>query len=231
MNKKGWISLIIAGVVIAILAIILVNNMVASRNKLSTYEQNYIAAMDSLRKYELENGELLAAKSMYVLERDQLLEKIGSDSKTIAEIESKLNSTSSMLASVETEVRVDTIYTAINEITRSDSMVYIKFNYYDDYLDLIGNVFTSQDSTSVNIDRLSVPVSLVIGTTQDNQFFVETENPYIDVINIISGKVSTKNKSRWSIGIHAGFGFQYGLSSGEFDYGPTLGFGVQYRLF
>lgn len=50
---------------------------------------------------------------------------------------------------------------------------------------------------------------------------------------VVTQTITIHDKSKpkpWGIGVHAGFGMQYGISSRRLDYGPYLGVGLSYNF-
>ena len=87
------------------------------------------------------------------------------------------------------------------------------------------------------ITENTVPLKLKVGLTQDWKIFVTSDNPNVNLTSIEGVLVDKKaflkqqKKDRFSIGIQFGFGAQYGLMHRQFDYGPYIGIGAEYRLF
>lgn len=187
-------------------------------------EQNYIASIDTLKKIELKHQQILYEKQAYILKEQELVEMLNISKSEIVELKQKLKSSIQYIQTIQGEIKIDTINTIDTLYIQSDKdSSYIKFNYKDDWLNLSGTTFITP-IPKTTIYNINIPVNLQTGLTKDNQIFIKTDNPYIQ-INDISG--STVYKPKYiSYKLYAGFGIQYGLMEKHLDIGPQFGGGV-----
>ena len=87
---------------------------------------------------------------------------------------------------------------------------------------------------NTSIYNLLVSTSAKVGLTEDYQFFIQTDNPYVKFTSIegsvIDGTKLYPKKQKWSWGLQGGLGMVYGLTQKQVDLGLYLGIGVQKKF-
>ena len=126
-------------------------------------------------------------------------------------------------------MKPDTVYVT------NDNTITKQFSWNDDWTNMTASVFgnTIEDS-KLSVNSLNMNVPLELGLTDDYKFWVKSENPHVNFTNIKSTVIdnsSVKEKEkRWNHGISIGFGFQYGLFGKTWDFGPQLGYSLEYSF-
>lgn len=220
MDKKSIIiiSLLLVGL------ICMSYYQVKTQAKLDTVEQNYKAAEDSLNVLVLQNHELLYEKEAYILREAELNARIGVTEDEVKEIKKKLKSSLDYMTKIDGLVKVDTIYTNDTIYYDNDTLTHIKFDYNDLWLSLSGVASIKDKYTYIN--SIQIPLSLQTGLTSDNNIFVKTDNPYVNITSL-EGAIINEKKFNWNFKheLQIGVGFQYGLFNGCVDFGPQIGYG------
>lgn len=226
--KKHWKDCLLVLLLIVIVALGIYISY--SVNRVSIAENNIIALRDTIETYNLKNGELMNEKQLLILEKDELEKYVGISNDYIKDVEKKLNSSISYIAKLEASVKVDTLF-IVDSVYVTDDTISATFRYDDEWIIIDGEtsiIDTTYAETNVNCIEVNAP--LKIGITENNQFFVSTDNPYINISSIDgSGIVTNKTKTkRWNVGVQAGIGFQYGMINKHLDIGPYIGVGISY---
>lgn len=195
--------------------------------KIERLKENLEASMDTVAVLKLKNGDYLYEKKMYELREKELEEYLDISKEEIKDIKKKLASSLETIAKLKSSVRIDTVKV---DVVR-DSIIYYNECYYhgsfynrDKWISFDGSVTINKEDARVDIYDIDVPVPLVLGQTKDGQFFVTSENPYFSVTDIDAASIK-KSKQRFSLGVYAGLGVYYGLTSKQVDIGPGGGVG------
>lgn len=207
-------------------------------NELTIANNNIEALTDSITCYELKNDELMHCISSLVIEKEELEKFLDISNKEVKDLEKKLNSQLLYISKLEGYSKTDTIYIE-STTTTYDSLHYrYSFENSNEYYKIVG--YTDVDTNHIaftTITENSMALNLKVGLSEDWKIFVTTDNPYVS-FNNIEGALLDKDvflkqqkKDRFSIGIQFGFGAQYGLMHRQFDYGPYIGIGAEYRIF
>lgn len=202
------------------------------QDKISILEQNYLAARDTIEVLEMKNGDLLYEKSLYILNEKELTSQLNIAKEDIKDLKNKLNSSLNTISKIQGTIQYDTITIPGDTIKIIEPNTYVhQFDYNDQWLKLSGETTINNNFAQISIYNISVPVDLVVGTTKNNKFFVESKNPYLQ-INSIEGAVleNTVKKSHWHFGVGFGLGVQYGLTHKQFDWGPQINCGLMYNF-
>ncbi len=223
--------IIIAGVIMWL--------MVAHNNHqtLQYSTQNLVALQDSVKKFKDINAYM---KSIYAI-RESELEKLLNISKEENnslknELKSKINYISKLESAISVDsIRVDSIY-----VIKGDTNITANFNYNDNWLKFGGGFKLSHTPPNYNIYNFSIkdielPLPLTIGLTSDKKMFIKTDNPYLNITNIIGAdiienQIKHKVTPRWTHGIGVGVGFQYGIINKKVDFGPGLSYSIVYNF-
>lgn len=239
--KTNWknILLLVFGIVI----IALIMSTTCTRQKLDKAENNIEALNDSVHTYQLKNGELMYEKKGFIAEKEELEKYIGVKEKEVKEIEKKLNSALATIAKLRAEVNIDTIHTTDSIEVLPDSTYNCHFDYNDRWLSLNGvtSVHLDPFQSHTIINNINMEVPLKVGTTEDNQWFITSENPYVQFTNIEGANLDKAKPKRWSIAVQFGVGgiFGYGISGANdglvrsgwiVGAGGYVGLGVSYKL-
>lgn len=237
LSKREKIGLIIIGVLLIVLSftIIYAKN---KNNKLDIANNNIEALTDTITCKELKNGELLQYNQSLVLEKQELEKYLQISQQEVKDLEKKLNSKLLYISKLEGTIKTDTIYIE-NTVSTIDSLSY-RYSFMKDteYYTICGYTDVDENHKSfTTITENTVPLKLKVGLTQDWKIFVTSDNPNVNLTSIEGALVDKKaflkqqKKDRFSIGIQFGFGAQYGLMHRQFDYGPYIGIGAEYRIF
>ena len=231
MQKKTIILLFVEAIIF--LTIIFGGYYYMSR-KIDTAEQNIRAYKGEIESLELKNGELLTVRDSYILKKNELEEELGITKSEIKELKKKLNSTLTYISKIEAEIRVDTIETVRDSIVYVDSNPSIHFSYQDKWLSFNGQTNILNNIPNTSIYNLLVSTSAKVGLTEDYQFFIQTDNPYVKFTSIegsvIDGTKLYPKKQKWSWGLQGGMGMVYGMTQKQFDLGLYLGIGVEKKF-
>jgi hypothetical protein len=200
--------------------------------EIALYEQNWKAANDTIEYYKLKNGEILAEKQSYILSEADMRTQLEMSKEEMTELKKKLSSALAQVAKVKTVVRIDSLYIESEpEIYEIDTIA-APFAYKDDWLNIEGAFNYGSGTAVTSIYNIETNVPLTVGISEDYSYFVSTSNPYVTITDITSvvNKKQVKTKKHWGVGVNAGFGIQYGLSSKKVDWGPQVGIGINYNF-
>lgn len=207
-------------------------------NELTIANNNIEALTDSITCYELKNDELMHCISSLVIEKEELEKFLDISNKEVKDLEKKLNSKLLYISKLEGTIKTDTIYIE-NTVSTTDSLSY-RYSFMKDteFYTICGYTDVDENHKSfTTITENTVPLKLKVGLSQDWKIFVTSDNPNVNLTSIEGALVDKKaflkqqKKDKFSIGIQIGFGAQYGLMHRQFDYGPYIGIGAEYRLF
>lgn len=234
MEKKSLIWMIIEALILLMVLSFVWNHY---DNKLDISEQNLIASRSKLEELTLENGNLLFEKDSYILKIKDLETEIGVSKKEIKDLQRKLDSSVAYIAKIEGQYKMDTVYAV------KDSLIYInndnyiaKFSYKDKWFSINGENDISInnkkiDNINTNLYDIIMNASLTIGITDSYKFFIETDNPYLNINNVnssaIENSIMIPKKKRFNFGFQMGMGLSYDLFSKSWGVGPYAGAGLQ----
>lgn len=198
-----------------------------SINKCTYYknvnDKNIIALTDSVKYYKGKYGNEVAKKTM--IETDYKNLQIINDS-LYRMIQSMQVKKPDMVMGGSTSIdngKHDTVWVpTVTEITSKN--IYRKFDFSNQYRELIGNVSYTNDTLGLYIekDRIQFKYALAV---KDNVVYMTSDNPYVK-FNSITGLTIPKQKKEKKFGIGPSvFG---GYSNKGFVYG--IGIGLQYNL-
>lgn len=201
--------------------------MTLSINKCTYYKnvnnKNIIALTDSVKYYKGKYGNEVAKKTM-----------IETDCKNLQNINDSLYRMIQSMQVKKPDIVIggstsidngkhDTVYIpTVTEITSKN--IYRKFDFSNQYRELIGNVNYTNDTLGLHIekDRIQFKYALAV---KDNVVYMTSDNPYVK-FNSITGLTIPKQKKEKKFGIGPSiFG---GYSNKGFAYG--IGIGLQYNL-
>jgi hypothetical protein len=237
MTKREKIGLII----ICVLLLLLTGTIfycICEHKKLNIANNNIEALTDTITQKDLKNGELLCYNQSLVLEKQELEKYLQISHQEVKDLERKLDSKLLYISKLEGSIKTDTIYIE-NTVSTTDSLSY-RYSFMKDtkYYTICGYTDVDENHKSfTTITENTIPLKLKVGLTEDWKICVTTNNPHVQLTSI-DGAVVDKDvflkqqkKDRFSIGIQFGFGAQYGLMHRQFDYGPYIGIGAEYRIF
>lgn len=237
MTKREKICFITIGVlIIGLICTILYATH--KKDDLIIANNNIEALTDTITQKELKNGELLQYNQSLVLEKQELEKYLQISQQEVKDLEKKLNSKLLYISKLEGTIKTDTIYIE-NAVSTTDSLSY-RYSFMKDteYYTICGYTDVDENHKSfTTITENTIPLKLKVGLTQDWKIFVTSDNPNVNLTSIEGALVDKKaflkqqKKDRFSIGIQIGFGAQYGLMHRQFDYGPYIGIGAEYRIF
>lgn len=234
MEKKSLIWMIIEALILLMVLSFVWNHY---DNKLDISEQNLIASRSKLEELTLENGNLLFEKDSYILKIKDLETEIGVSKKEIKNLQRKLDSSVAYIAKIEGQYKMDTVYTVKDSLIYVNNDNYIaKFSYKDKWFSINGENDISInnkkiDNINTNLYDIIMNASLTIGITDSYKFFIETDNPYLNINNVnssaIENSIMTPKKKRFNFGFQMGMGLSYDLFSKSWGVGPYAGAGLQ----
>lgn len=237
MTKREKICFITIGVlIIGLICTILYATH--KKDDLIIANNNIAALTDSICSYEMKNGELLQVNHSLVIEKEELENYLGITKQEVKDLEKKLKTNLQYISKLEGTIKTDTIYIE-NAVSTTDSLSY-RYSFMKDteYYTICGYTDVDENHKSfTTITENTIPLKLKVGLTQDWKIFVTSDNPNVNLTSIEGALVDKKTflkqqkKDRFSIGIQIGFGAQYGLMHRQFDYGPYIGIGAEYRIF
>lgn len=198
-----------------------------SINKCTYYknvnDKNIIALTDSVNYYKGKYGNEVAKKTM--IETDCKNLQIINDSlyRMIQNMQVKKPDIVIGGSTLIDNGKYDTVWVpTVTEITSKN--IYRKFDFSNQYRELIGNVSYTNDTLGLYIekDRIQFKYALAV---KDNVVYMTSDNPYVK-FNSITGLKIPKQKKEKKFGIGPSvFG---GYSNKGFVYG--IGIGLQYNL-
>lgn len=148
-------------------------------------------------------------------------------------IEKELKSEIVMLSDVIANFKPDTIVMVDTLIMEKDGTMTNNFYHRGECFTLSGHNVIDGNIITTSIDNFAM--SLYIDLMIDNNYRVIASS---DCPNVtlsfndcyVKEKAYEKKRSRWSIGMNVGLGFQYDLISQRLGFGPQCGFGISYNL-
>ena len=215
-------------ILLTILCIILLLFSKCTADKNERLQNNIEVLIDSVRVTELKNGDLLYSKQILEADNKELAEAVGLEKNKRKEVEKELGEKIKLLAKVDGEIRVDTLILK-DTVVETDFGNRINFNFKDQYLSLDGITCLSNGIAQTKINSLSMDVPAFIGKTNNKQFFIRSENPYVSFPNIRVAEEITRPK-KWGLGIQVGIGCGYNLVDKGFFAGPYIGLGLSYNF-
>ena len=215
-------------ILLTILCIILLLFSKCTADKNERLQNNIEVLIDSVRVTELKNGDLLYSKQILEVENKELTEAVGLEKSKRKEVEKELGEKIKLLAKVDGKIRVDTLILK-DTVVETDFGNRINFNFKDQYLSLDGTTCLSNGIAHTKINSLSMDVPAFIGKTNNKQFFIRSENPYVSFPNIRVAEEITRPK-KWGLGIQVGIGCGYNLVDKGFFAGPYILLWLSYNF-
>lgn len=198
-----------------------------SINKCTYYKnvnsKNIIALTDSVKYYKGKYGNEVAKKTMMETDCKNLQNINDSLYRMIQSMQvKKPDIVIGGSASIDNG-KHDTVYIpTVTEITSKN--IYRKFDFSNQYRELIGNVNYTNDTLGLHIEKDRIQFKYAL-TIKDNVVYMTSDNPYVK-FNSITGLTIPKQKKEKKFGIGPSvFG---GYSNKGFVYG--IGIGLQYNL-
>lgn len=199
----------------------------------NTNDNNIIALTDSVKYYKGKYGNEVAKKTMVEADYKNLQNINDSLYRMIQSMQVKkpdivIGGSTSIDNGKHDTVWVlsastaDVSATGVTEITSKN--IYRKFDFSNQYRELIGNVNYTNDTLGLHIekDRIQFKYALAV---KDNVVYMTSDNPYVK-FNSITGLTIPKQKKEKKFGI--GPSIFSGYSNKGFVYG--VGIGLQYNL-
>jgi hypothetical protein len=235
-NWKNILLIIFSCIIVA-----LIMSTTCTNQKLDIAENNIKALTDTVNVYSLKNQNLLYEKQGYILDKQDLEKYIDIKEKEIKEIEKKLNSSIETIAKLKGQVSIDTIQ-VIDSVYIKDDVLYNEFSYKDDWVFISGITTYEDELFNTTLNTISMDIPLKVGTTKDNQWFVTSENPYVNFTSIEGVNIEKSKPKRWSVtaGVGVGAVGGWGISGASDGFvrdgwivgiGFYAGVGISYRLF
>lgn len=181
------------------------------RNQLDISNQNLYTSQSKVEQLQLENGKIVSIRDSYIVSNKELKEQLELSNKEIRTLRKQLGEKPKVITKIETVIERDTLK-LIEQID--------KFSYKDDWMSF------SYSPQYQSVIDFSMNVPLNIGMTND-KVFVYSDNPYLNINAVESFR---REEKRWSFGFHFGMGMNYGLIHRQFDIGPTISVGINYRF-
>lgn len=204
--------------------------------KVDISDQNLKAAKGEVTVLKGQNDELIYTRDSYILKEKDLEEQLGITKSELKTLKKKLDSSIAYISKLEAEILVKDV------VMEKDTIIYINnnysvipFKYSDKWLNFKGKNDLTFDNNVLNdvkttITEMSLSADLKVGLTDNNQIFVETDNPYIKFNSIegayLNKEVAQVRKVRFTYGFQLGFGVNYGIINRKIDIGPYAGAGI-----
>lgn len=227
-NIYTFVTVLLVGIILFLL-----HNYNITSSRLSISQHNLEVAQDSLRVVRLKNNDMMYTINSYILEKKELNKRLDIDNQTIRDLEKKLKSKVAYISNIKSDIIYDSIIIKDTVVMENDMLSY-NITYNDEWLLLKGKSSVKNNTATTVIDTISIPTPLQVGLTDNYQIWVKSKNPYLNITNIegavVRGSKLNQIQKRWSVGLQAGFGMQYGLINKRIDFGPHVGIGINYRL-
>ncbi len=228
-----WLSAAVA-VLLIILGISMTRSCNLQRSN-NNWKHNYEVLQDSMEVVETRNGEVLYANGSLILEKKELEEALDISKNQIKDYEKALGSKLAYISKLEAQLKVkDTV--TVKEIVHDTLTNSYLMSYCDDWLKF-DEKFSLQNPNNpvLEVYNISMNIPLKVGLGDNYTIFVQSDNPYFNITSIdgavIDGGRFAKKQSRWSLGVYAGVGVEYGLINKKIDIGPQIGVGLGFRIF
>ena len=234
MTKKSWIIIIAE----AILFIFLMGSFVTcSNNKVDLLKHNINSYKDSIEYVTLQNGQLLATQESLILSEAEARKELEITKNELKNLKDKLNEDIAYIAKLETQINIkDTLWMKPDTVFVQNDGTYVKtFDWFDKWTKLNAAVYGNNiNDSKLTLNSLSIDVPLELGLSDDYEFWVTSENPYVTFTDInsvvINNSIVKRREKRFHHGVYAGFGFHYGLFGKSWDFGPQIGYGIEYSF-
>lgn len=231
---------IVIGIFVLLVAIFILGGYFGHRIANRASNAVIIALNDTIHNYEYKIGELkryASERNQLIVEQEQAIHQGLLDKKELKALHlsavsevTRLKAQVKMLIDSIGHNGVITIPCPNNDTLQFLNAIYLPFEFQkeDDFVDLKGR-FDSEGKMSVD---LTVPVTLDIWTGYDKtrksyKATVVSNNPFFKVSDINSIKVEAKKPSRFSIGLHIGYGFTI---KDQVYATPYAGGGISYAI-
>ncbi len=202
-------------------------------NAAQTSEHNLKVLRDSIQTLTLKSGEQVSTINSYILEKKELEQYLDISKTEIKELEKKIGKIS-YISNIKTVTKYDSIYIIDTVTIHQDNSLSFDINYYDDWLEFNGKTNIKDSIATTTIDKISIPVPLQVGITNDYRIWVKSKNPYLTITSldgaVISGSRLNKKQKHFGIGVSAGYGIQYDLINKRIGTGPYIGIGINYNF-
>ena len=188
----------------------------------SLAEANIEAATDTIAYLRDDLGRETALRSEWQVKASDFDKIIKDKDLTIEALQKQTGKTISHAVYVCGAASFDTVY------VKSDGHGH--FRLADQWHTLEG----VYDSAGVRIDKDSVPVSLLVGITDDGKVAVKTDNPYVSISELQGADVSAyaakiDKKKNWGVGVTCGLAA--GIGAGGPFIGPAVVIGMTKNFF
>lgn len=187
--------------------------------------ENQILKAD-LEKTTIYNGSLIVTNK----ELKDALEERDIEHK---KIEKELNSEIVMLSDVIASFKPDTIVMVDTMIMENDGTMMNNFYHRGECFTLSGHNVIDGNIITTSIDNFAMSLYINMMIDEDYRIIASSDCPNVTLsFNdcYVKDKLYEKKRSRWSIGLDFGFGFQYDLITRRLGVGPQCGFGLSYNL-
>lgn len=236
--KKHWKDALL--VVFSLVCIALIMSTTCANRKNNVLENNISALNDTVKTYQLKNGELMYEKQGFIAEKKELEQYIGVKEKEVKDIEKKLGAALATISKLEGQISVDTLPMQ-DSITHIQDTTIIHFYYSDSWLKMDGTTIYKDPFVCTTLNSLNMRVPVKVGTSVDNQWFVTTDNPYVQFTSIEGANLEKAKPKRWTIGVQGGVGgfVGWGICGAQdgivrsgwvVGAGGYIGFGVTYKI-
>ena len=190
-------------------------------------EHNITAITSEAEQYKGKNGELIEKQQILIGDMNAL--KVANEDlyKRLKSMEVKNAEQALRIEGLIRNPQRDTVWQVNNDTIYIDKNINItrNFDFSDRFRTLNGNVFVSDGNLGLNIENDIIRFDYT-AAFKDGQFYITSDNPYVQYNNITGIQVPKQRKKRWNIGLYGGFGVHYDMPSKRFGYGPQIGAGV-----
>lgn len=234
INKKYLIYIFIAAISLFAAFFIGRNSL---KDELYYSNQNLIAANDTIKKLNDINAYI---KSTYIVKEKELNELLNISNSEITKLKKELNEKISYISKIESNISYDSIKIDSIYIVKDSTGIIADFKYNERWIEFNGNFKLKTPEYNIydfKIDYLNIPAPLIVGLTDNNEMFIKSDNPYLNISRldgayIIENMLNKETqKPTWSHGLSFGFGFQYGVMHKNLDFGPCISYSFIYNFF
>jgi len=239
------IILIIVMIVLSILLFRQCSKINKQDDDINRLNNNLKAQVDTIQNYKDKYGNSLAEIRSYQMETKELDDSVKQLLKKNQSLESYISTSMGMHDTIIIDTRIDHDTVLISglldkgQISFSDDTVFGKSSRSISGVMCysIDTVYTLRtDGVQINLDQDIYVEAAIVSDKKTNETFVELKTDYPGTVfnsgqGILVTDTNIKQKKKnlgVGLGVHLGFGAQYGLFSKSFDVGPYIGVGIQF---
>lgn len=203
------------------------------KNEMKKREHNIetLANENQILKADLEKT--TAYNGSLIVTNKELKDALDERDIEYKKIEKELRSEIVMLSDVIANFKPDTIVMVDTLIMENDGTMMNNFYHRGECFTLSGHNVIDGNIITTSIDNFAMSLYINLMIDKDYRVIASSDCPNVTLSFddcYVKDKLYEKKRSRWSIGLNLGFGFQYDLITQRLGVGPQCGFGVSYNL-